>query len=121
MTRTEWLVWTIAVLLASCLVITATHARDDGRYADSALKPWFDSLASKKGMCCSFADGRAIEDVDVRKQDGYYEVRIDGEWVRVPDEALVDRPNKFGAPVVWPYKDQYGKTQIRCFIAGAGA
>jgi hypothetical protein len=31
--------------------------RDDGRYANSPLKSWFDRLASRKGLCCSFADG----------------------------------------------------------------
>jgi hypothetical protein len=32
-------------------------ARDDGRYANSPLKSWFDRLASGNGLCCSFADG----------------------------------------------------------------
>src|SRR6516165_7888385 len=32
-------------------------ARDDGRYTNSPLKEWFDLLASRKGLCCSVADG----------------------------------------------------------------
>ena len=32
-------------------------ARDDGRYTNSPLKEWFDRLASRKGLCCSVADG----------------------------------------------------------------
>jgi hypothetical protein len=39
-------------------------ARDDGRYADAPLKSWFDRLASGKGLCCSFADGAQVDDVD---------------------------------------------------------
>ena len=38
-------------------------ARDDGRYANSPLKSWFDQLASGKGLCCSFADGFRVDNV----------------------------------------------------------
>ena len=47
------------ILLSGRLV-----ARDDGRFANSPLKPWFDRLASGKGLCCSFADGFSVQDVD---------------------------------------------------------
>jgi hypothetical protein len=77
-------------------------ARDDGRFANSPLKPWFDRLASGKGLCCSFADGVSVEDVDWDTQDGQYRVRIDGQWVIVPDVAVVTEPNRFGPAVVWP-------------------
>ena len=39
-------------------------AHDDGRFANSPLKAWFDQLASGKGLCCSFADGVSVQDVD---------------------------------------------------------
>jgi hypothetical protein len=97
------------------------QARDDGRFADSPLKSWFDRLASGKGLCCSFADGVKVEDVDWDTQDGRYRVRLDGRWIIVPDTALVTEPNKFGPAVVWPYQDATGATQIRCFIPGSGA
>jgi hypothetical protein len=96
-------------------------ARDDGRYANSPLKPWFDQLASKKGLCCSFADGVKVENVDWDTQNGRYRVRIDGQWVVVPESALVTEPNRFGPAVVWPYRDADGTTQVRCFMPGAGA
>src|SRR6516162_11373916 len=54
--------------------------RDDGRYANSPLKSWFDRLASGKGLCCSFADGFRVDDVDWDTQDGHYRVRLNGEW-----------------------------------------
>jgi hypothetical protein len=100
---------------------TSLSARDDGRFADSPLKPWFDKLASGKGLCCSFADGVRVEDVDWDSQGGSYRVRINGQWVVVPDTAVVTEPNKFGPAVVWPYQDINGTTQIRCFIPGSGA
>jgi hypothetical protein len=60
-------------------------------------------------------------DWDTRGGDGGYRVRIGGEWIAVPDDAVVTEPNKFGAAVVWPYQDGAGNIQIRCFLAGAGA
>jgi hypothetical protein len=94
--------------------------RDDGRYANSPLKSWFDQLASEKGLCCSFADGFRVDNVDWDTQDGHYRVRLNGQWIVVPDEAVVTEPNKFGAAVVWPYMGTDGQTQIRCFLPGTG-
>ena len=73
-------------------------ARDDGRFANSPLKAWFDKLASGKGLCCSFADGVSVEDVDWDTQGSSYRVRINGQWVVVPDAAVVTEPNKSGRP-----------------------
>ena len=99
---------------------SSVSARDlDGRYANSPLKQWFDQLASGKGLCCSFADGFSVQDVDWDTQDGRYRVRLQGEWVIVPDAAVVNEPNRFGPAAVWPYLDATGATQIRCFMQGA--
>jgi len=62
----------------------------------------------------------SVQDVDWDTQDGHYRVRIQGEWVVVPDAAVVTEPNRFGPAVVWPYNDRYGNAQIRCFLPGAG-
>jgi hypothetical protein len=96
------------------------YARDDGRFTNSPLKEWFDRLASRNGLCCAFADGVSVQDVDWDSQEGHYRVRIYGEWFVVPDAAVVTEPNRFGPAVVWPYNDRYGNTQIRCFMPGAG-
>ena len=111
----------LAVVALCMTVLTAgdVSARDDGRYANSPLKQWFDQLASGKGLCCSFADGVSVSDVDWDSQEGHYRVRLHGEWVDVPDAAIVKEPNRFGPAVVWPY-EQDGQTQIRCFMPGAG-
>jgi hypothetical protein len=104
-----------AILVASPLA----NARDpDGRYANSPLHGWFEQLASKKGRCCSDADGRSIADVDWVSHDGHYRVRINGEWVDVPDDAVVTEPNRAGPTMVWPtYLD--GHPQVRCFMPGS--
>ena len=96
-----------------------SSARDNGQFVNSPLKQWFDQLASGKGLCCSFADGVSMSDVDWDSQDGRYRVLLHGECVDVPHAAVVKEPNRFGPAVVWPY-EQDGKTQIRCFMPGAG-
>lgn len=102
------------------LVPLATEARDDGRYANSPLKSWFDKLASKNGLCCSFADGIRLEDVQWETKDGHYRVYLDDHWIEVPDNALVLVPNRAGVAIVWPLMFN-GKTYaIRCFMPGSG-
>lgn len=97
----------------------AALARDpDGRYAGGPNKEWFDSLRSGKGPCCSDADGTALADVDWKSDQGHYKVRIDGNWIDVPDEAVLREPNKDGRTIVWPLRGIGGVT-IRCFIAGS--
>ena len=121
MHRLTALALTVVALCMFALVPSHVSARDDGRFANSPLKTWFDQLASGKGLCCSFADGVSVQDVDWETQDGKYRVRIQGQWIVVPEAALVTEPNKFGPAVVWPYQDTAGATQIRCFLPGAGA
>lgn len=117
-------IWAFAmgVLLAlTGQLIRHAYPRDNGQYGNSELKPWFNQLASKRGMCCSFADGVKIEDVDwdTGGPGGSYRVRLNGQWINVPEAALITEPNRFGPAVVWPYQDPDG-TQIRCFMPGAG-
>jgi hypothetical protein len=96
------------------------HARDNGRYAGTnpELKTWFESLKSGKGPCCSDADGTALSDVDWESSGGHYRVRLEGEWVDVPDDAVITVPNRIGRTMVWPmYHD--GKMTPRCFMPGS--
>jgi len=85
-------VTTAAVIL--CVTgFNYSYARDDGRFANSPLKEWFDRLASKNGLCCSFADGVSVQDVDWDTQEGHYRVRVYGQWLVVPDASVVTEPN----------------------------
>ena len=105
-----------AVLAAVSLQVAI--ARDDGRYGNSALKPWFDSLKSGKGLCCSDADGFAVSDPDWDSRDGHYRVRLEGEWMVVPDDAVITEPNRVGRTMVWPMRGPLG-VSIRCFMPGS--
>ena len=106
----------LLVVLASQL----GHARDRGQFASSnpEIKAWFDSLRSGKGPCCSDADGSAVSDVDWQSGNGHYRVRIEGEWIDVPDEAVITEPNRVGRTMVWPIRG-YGGLTIRCFMPGS--
>lgn len=115
----------LTVIVICLLLILAWHAafaRDDGRYAQSTLKPWFDSLKSGKGPCCSDADGTALSDVDWESRDGHYRVRIEEKWWNVPDEAVLNQPNLVGRTMVWPIIYRNGavldRVDIRCFMPG---
>jgi hypothetical protein len=116
----------IRILTALIFLIAPVFVHDDGRYADSPLKPWFDQLKSGKGLCCSFADGYVVADPDWESRDGHYRVRVPNktvpgeplEWVDVPDEALVTVPNKAGRTMVWPIYGYMG-VSIHCFMPGA--
>ena len=105
------------------LLATSAMARDDGRYANSPLKPWFEKLSSGKGPCCSDADGSVVLDSDWESKDGHYRVRIRDKWWDVPAEALITEPNKVGRTMVWPIyywrNDSLDRVEIRCFMPGA--
>jgi hypothetical protein len=108
-----------AVFSAILLSLPLAQARDlDGKYANSPLHGWFEQLASKKGRCCSDADGRSLSDVDWVSHDGHYRVQINGEWVDVPDDAVITEPNRAGPTMVWPtYLN--GHPEVRCFLPGS--
>jgi len=79
----------MAAVAVAAVLAGSARARDDGRYAGSPLKPWFDSLKSAKGLCCSDADGFLVADPDWESKDGHYRVRLDGQWIMVPDDAVI--------------------------------
>jgi hypothetical protein len=112
-----------SVLLTLPLASYPGAARDDGRYANSPLKSWFDSLKSGKGPCCSDADGSAVSDADWESKDGKYRVRLEGQWWPVPDDAVITEPNRVGRTMVWPiyYRslNKLDRVDIRCFMPGS--
>jgi len=107
-----------ALLLAMASQIV--QARDRGQFANAnpEIKAWFDRLASRKGPCCSDADGSAVSDVDWETSGGHYRVRLEGEWIDVPEEAVITEPNRVGRTMVWPIRGYLGLT-IRCFMPGS--
>jgi hypothetical protein len=108
----------LAVSLALALLAIPAFGRDDGRYSKSPLKPWFESLESEFGQCCTNADGYIVSDPDWESDRGRYRVHIDGEWVIVPNGAVITRPNLAGHTMVWKYYID-GHPRVRCSIPGS--
>ena len=103
-------------MIILAVVFTLMHLADR-----PDLDNWMMGLQSTKGPCCSFADATTVRDPDWDSLNGHYRVRLNGDWVEVPDGAIVKDINRYGAAIVWTYKEIDGSTKIRCFIAGAGA
>jgi hypothetical protein len=120
LSRARWKPPLQVAALVFALVGPSAQARDRGQYANSSpeMKAWFDGLRSRKGPCCSDADGSAVSDVDWETKNGHYRVRIDNEWVDVPDEAVITEPNRVGRTMVWPIRGYLG-VSIRCFMPGS--
>jgi hypothetical protein len=104
------------VILAITLSLTATAGAHDQEHPE--LNGWYESLHSGKGPCCDGSDAKRVDDADWESKDGHYRVRIDGEWVDVPDEAVVRGPNRAGRTMVWPYYLN-GHPKPRCFMPGS--
>ena len=77
------------------------------------------STGSHQAGGCSFTDGFAVSDVDWESRDGHYRVRLENNWIDVPDEALITEPNRAGRTMVWPLRLFDGKILIRCFMPGS--
>ena len=105
----------VRIVLIFLLLCTPALAHDPGH---PELDEWFNRLASGKGLCCSFADGFAVSDVDWESKDGHYRVRLENNWIDVPDDTLITEPNRAGRTMVWPFWFD-GKTFIRCFMPGS--
>jgi hypothetical protein len=89
------------------------------------LNNWFMNLKSKaKVPCCSGSDATVVRDADWDTKDGHYRVRLEGQWVDVPDDAVIEEPNLDGQTLVWPiFYNPLGspaRIVIRCFMPGAG-
>jgi hypothetical protein len=101
---------------------------------------YFRTLASSGGgTCCNGFDGHPPQDVetDVSNDGTHYRVKIEDQWVDVPEDRVVKEPNRYGYPVVWYTTDwlsaenpttaeqfrgvtgQRKKFNIRCFLPGA--
>jgi hypothetical protein len=120
--RSSCLIGTILLALGTASI---SAARDYGQYSDidPAIQNWVRGLKDKNGQsCCETADGHPAEyewDVDTRG----YRVLIEGQWYKVPPDAVIEEPNRLGFATVWYWWEWDGGQKIhhiRCFLPGAG-
>ena len=114
----------LALLLAAAVILIRDPT---GKWANGPLQPWFQSLQSKDGLyCCARADGHPLDDGEWDIKDNKYRVFVQGEWIIVPDDALILGPNKFGKAIVWLAAQREVETvlpplstRILCFMPGS--
>ena len=105
----------IVMLISICVSSLPVWAFDNGQYADvpNDVRAWFKGVRSPTGVsCCDIADGhRTIWKGD---EAGRYWVPINGEWVEVPEEAVVNNAGSpLGEAVVW-YTNYPGDDVASC-------
>jgi hypothetical protein len=107
--------------LAVLAIATPALAHDNGQFANvsPSVRAWFKGVKSQHGVpCCDIADGHRT-DYDMRKDQ--YWVPINGSWLPVPPDAVLnDAGNPVGDAVVW-YSIYGDHVVIRCFVPGSGA
>lgn len=111
----------VGLLLALSIVSAFPLPGPQWAQADPDLHDWFLTLHAKgsRAWCCDLADG-AFTQQDIR--NGHWWTTVGGQWVEVPDSAVVTEPNRLGRPIVWAseYEGIAGHViQIRCFLPGA--
>jgi hypothetical protein len=110
----------LIIIFAVVASMFAWHAARAHDMARPDLDGWFMGLSSKiKSPCCDGSDALRLDDVDWETKDGHYRVRLENEWVDVPDSAVVNGPNRAGPTMVWPYRRDGHLNQIRCFLPGS--
>jgi hypothetical protein len=107
----------VALLIAAITVAPARghdHSRPD-------LDDWYLSLRTPGGgPCCGGpkVDATTLDDADWETKDGHYRVRVNGQWLDVPDDKVVPGPNRAGRTMVWLFYSN-GNPFVRCFMPGA--
>jgi len=97
------------------------HARDRGQFANAnpELRAWFNGLKARRGPAAPMPTAQRSAAPIGKAATATTRVRIDGEWVNVPDEAVITEPNRVGRTMVWPIRDGVGGLYIRCFMPGS--
>ncbi|HYZ22045.1 MAG TPA: hypothetical protein VE690_07800 [Rhodopila sp.] len=97
-----WFVLCIAVLILT-YVSAARAAPPPGTDLDSPTHKWFEAQKSNSGTsCCSISDGHVLDEENIRVVNEHWEVRIRGNWVPVPAQAVIRSPdNPTGKSVAW--------------------
>lgn len=113
------------VLVIIVFVALAFRSEPAGAHVEGRpdLNAWTNGLKNKQGgQCCDSFEAKTVEDPDYEgRPEGGYRVKVDGVWLDVPEDRVIQGPNRYGPALVWPYRDLNGGMQIRCFLPGSGS
>jgi hypothetical protein len=112
--RGAW--WTLVGLVCFGMVALAAGQVSAHDHNHAELDGWFKSLHSKSGAWCCNGDDAEEAEWDIFGDK--YRVRLEGKWIDVPDEAIVEGPNRVGGARVWSMH-QDGGPAVRCFLPGS--
>jgi len=109
----------IVTLLVFWYIVETVTQKARGHPATAEHADWFMSQTNQNGMsCCDMSDGHTLTDAEWRIVGASYEVRINGEWVKIlPHQLAKGSTNPKGGAAVW-YVMQNGKPHIYCFSSG---
>ncbi len=104
------------VLMCASATVSAMDRGQFDNIPDN-IRSWFKSVIAPNGVpCCDESDGHRTS-YDMR--EGAFWVPIEGEWMRVPERAIIrDAANPVGEAVVW-YVRHRGAIIISCFVPGS--
>jgi len=110
----------VGALLAG---VAISQARDSSQYSQvpHEIKTWIEHLTNKSGNpCCDSVDGFVPDAWEIGPK--HYRVKIYGEWLIVPDEAVIEGPNRLEHAVVWLEPSwtlgDESPDAVRCFLPG---
>jgi hypothetical protein len=105
----------VKLILAALVLFVHLAGRPD-------LNDWAMSLKGASGVpCCDNSEAVPLTDPDWKvSESGHYTVFVDGQWVEVPDEAIVKGPNKYGQVLVWYTHSPGFAVYVRCMLPAAG-
>lgn len=120
---------TLLVAFGIFFSVAASQAGDIGqnRQVSPEIKLWAEALTNEAGIgCCTIANGLIPEEIEWDISANSYRVKVDGQWLFVPDEAILKGPNRLGYAAVWFEIDhdidfEEYTISIRCFLPGAAS
>lgn len=107
------------IILATLIICAAISAAWAHRHDRPELQGWLAGLHDSNGIsCCDSSEATRLDDPEWKNDNGHYFIFLEGEWIEVPDKAVINEPNKYGEALVWPWHEN-GHPKVRCFIPGS--
>lgn len=110
----------LSVLLSWTVSNAATAQDGHHGHGHSTYHPWYESLYDHKGhSCCNDRDCRPTE--HRANADGTIEVMVDGNWMKVPPEKILNKSAPdLGSHVCATPPVPWQPTKILCVVLGHG-